>query len=96
MAQDNKITKYEVQPIENPNGTLAGLRIQRTERFSRVSDSGAVLSYGHTTDVGDPMEIPWNKVADLVRELVDWPLYYANGEAARDRRDPVSWPNSGE
>lgn len=84
MAQDKKVTKYDVQPVENPDGTLAGLIIQRTERISRVSDKGARLSYGATEDVGDPLEIPLSKVSDLVRELVDWPLWYASGDAARD------------
>lgn len=85
MAVDRKITKYEVNPIENPDGTLGGLRIQRTERITRESDTGATLNYGSTTDVGDPMEIPLSKVADLIRELADWPMYYANGDAMRDR-----------
>jgi hypothetical protein len=94
MATDRKITEYSVQPIENHDGTLGGLTIQRTERIARVSDSGAALSFGTAKEVGDPLEIPASKVADLARELVDWSLYYATGQAARDRRDPVQWPNS--
>lgn len=86
MAVDRKITKYEVHPMENADGTLEGLRIQRTERTTRESDSGATLSYGQTVDVGDALEIPASKVADLVRQLVDWPLYFATGEAERDMR----------
>lgn len=84
MARDVRKTEYNVQPLENPDGTLEGLSIQRTVRVSRVADDGRVLSYGSTEDVGEPLEILANKVADLVRELVDWPLYYARGEAARE------------
>ncbi len=86
MAEDRKITEYQVRTIDNPDGTLAGLAIQRTERISRVADNGNVLSYGTTVNVGDPLEVPLSKVSDLVRELVDWPIYYASGQAARDAR----------
>ncbi|AEK10050.1 hypothetical protein FDH96_gp117 [Mycobacterium phage Rey] len=85
MAQDRKITKYDVRPLENADGTLEGLSIQKTERITRESDNGRTLDYGHTVDVGDPLEIPASKVADLVRELVDWPLYFATGRAASER-----------
>ncbi|QSM01184.1 hypothetical protein SEA_NANOSMITE_160 [Mycobacterium phage Nanosmite] len=85
MATDRKITKYEVQPLENADGTLEGLKIQRTERIQRESDNGRVLDYGYPVrDVGEPLEIPASKISDLVRELVDWPLYYATGQAARE------------
>ena len=93
MAEDRKVTRYNVHPVENPDGTLAGLRIDVDERIERVSDNGAVLDRGLPVTV-QSLEVPQSKVADLVRELVDWPLYYANGEAARDSRKPVSWPNS--
>ncbi|QCG76928.1 hypothetical protein SEA_XIANYUE_75 [Mycobacterium phage XianYue] len=83
MAQDRKITKYEVRPLEE-NNELTGLSIQRTERWQRESDNGRVLDYGTTTNVGDPLEVPASKVADLVRELVDWPIYFATGAAARE------------
>ncbi|QTF81501.1 hypothetical protein SEA_TARSUSIV_77 [Mycobacterium phage TarsusIV] len=83
MAQDRKITKYEVRPLEE-NNELTGLSIQRTERWQRESDNGRVLDYGMTKNVGDPLEIPASKVADLVRELVDWPIYFATGAAARE------------
>lgn len=85
MAVDKKVTSYDVQPIENPDGTLGGLSIQKIERIERVSDTGATLRYGQRNDVGEPLEIPVSKVATLVHELVDWPLYYATGQAARDR-----------
>ena len=85
MAVDRKRTEYTVQPMENEDGTLEGLRIQRTERVIRESDTGAILNHGWPTNVGEPLEIPASKVADLVRELTDWPLYYATGQAARDR-----------
>ncbi|AVP41927.1 hypothetical protein SEA_JSQUARED_85 [Mycobacterium phage Jsquared] len=84
MAQDRKITKYEVSPLESANGELEGLKIQRTERIQRESDNGRILNYGWTNDVGEPLEIPASKIPDLVRELVDWPLYYATGAAARE------------
>ncbi|ASZ75418.1 hypothetical protein PBI_JOSHKAYV_79 [Mycobacterium phage JoshKayV] len=84
MAQDHKITKYDVRPLEDADGDLTGLAIQRTERWERRADNGRVLDYGQTTNVGDPLEIPSSKVADLVRELVDWPLYFATGNARRE------------
>ncbi|EHB47617.1 hypothetical protein MycrhDRAFT_5743 [Mycolicibacterium rhodesiae JS60] len=83
MAHDRKITKYEVQPIET-GGVLEGLSIQRTERITRESDNGRTLDYGRTKNVGEPLEIPVSKVADLVRELVDWPLYFASGQAMEE------------
>lgn len=94
MAYDQVKTEYDVQPIENPDGTLGGLKIQQTRRLLRVRDDGAVLNFGRSEDVGSALEIPWGKVEELVRELVSWPLYYASGQAARDRAKPVSWPNS--
>ncbi|AZV00870.1 hypothetical protein KIY87_gp25 [Mycobacterium phage Malec] len=84
MAFDRKITKYEVRPLEDADSDLEGLSIQRTERIQRESDNGRVLDYGQTVNVGDPLEIPASKVADLVRELVDWPLYFATGAARRE------------
>ncbi|AGS82759.1 hypothetical protein ANNAL29_78 [Mycobacterium phage AnnaL29] len=84
MAQDRKITKYEVSPIDNPDGTLAGLTIQKTERITRESDNGKVLNYGTTVDVGDPLEIPVGKLSTLVGDIVNWIGWYANGDAARD------------
>lgn len=76
MAQDRKITKYEVDPIEE-NDRLTGLRIQRTERWVRESDNGKLLSRGLTENVGEPLEIPITKIADLIRDLSDWPIWYA-------------------
>lgn len=86
MATDRTITKYEVNSMENADGTLEGLIIQRTARVTRESETGKTLNYGATVNVGEPLEIPISKVADLIRELADWPIYYANGQAARDRR----------
>ncbi|AHJ86533.1 hypothetical protein ST20ES_80 [Mycobacterium phage 20ES] len=83
MAQDHKITKYTVRPLEE-NNELTGLAIQRTERWERRADNGRVLDYGMTTNVGEPLEVPASKVADLVRELVDWAIYFATGAAARE------------
>lgn len=76
MAEDRKITKYEVNPVEE-SGRLVGLSIQRTERWTRESNNGRTLDYGQTKDVGEPLEIPISKVSDLVRELTDWPIWYA-------------------
>ncbi|AIW02970.1 hypothetical protein PBI_LARENN_75 [Mycobacterium phage Larenn] len=77
MAQDRKITKYEVSPIEEGD-VLVGLKIQRTERITRESATGKTLNYGYTVDVGDPLEIPISKISDLIRELADWPIWYAS------------------
>lgn len=93
MAWNRKTTSYDVHPIENPDGTLAGLRITQDERVDRLSDADAVLKRGEIKEVAS-IEIPWRKVEGLARDLINWPLYYASGNAARDRRDPVSWPNS--
>ena len=79
MARQKKITKYEVQPMEE-SGMLLGLSIQRTERWTRESDNGRTLSYGQTVDVGAPLEIPISKVSDVVRELVDWTVWFATGK----------------
>jgi hypothetical protein len=76
MAHDRKITKYEVQPIEEGE-RLIGLTIQRTERWTRESTTGKTLDYGQTKNVGDAFEIPITKVSDLIRELADWPIWYA-------------------
>jgi len=79
VARERKITKYEVHPIEE-SGMLLGLSIQKTERRTRESDNGRTLDYGQTVDVGAPLEVPISKVADLVRELVDWTVWYASGK----------------
>lgn len=84
MASERKITKYEVQPIET-DGKLEGLSIQRTERWTRESDNGRTLDYGQTANVGEPLEIPISKVADLIRELADWPIYFLSEQAAKER-----------
>jgi hypothetical protein len=86
MATDRTITKFEVSTTENDDGTLLSLNIQRTQRVTRESETGKTLSYGSTVSMGEPMEIPISKVPDLIRELADWPIYYATGQAARDRR----------
>jgi hypothetical protein len=79
VAKNRKITKYEVTPIEESD-RLVSLSIQRTERWTRESDNGRTLDYGQTVDVGAPLEIPMSKVADLVRELVDWTAWFATGK----------------
>lgn len=86
MAYDKTVIDFRVQPTENDEGELTGLRIQKQQRVGRMSDTGAVLSYGTTDDVGDEMVVPVNKLAALVSELIDWPLYYATGQAERDKR----------
>ncbi|AEL17882.1 hypothetical protein TRIXIE_78 [Mycobacterium phage Trixie] len=87
MAEDRKITKYEVSPLDNPDGTLAGLAIQRTERIQREAANGRVLDYGYPTrNVGDPLEVPIGKVNALIGEMVNWLSWYANGDAARDSK----------
>jgi hypothetical protein len=84
MAETKKITKYDVNPMELPGGILEGLSIQRTERVTRVADNGRVLDYGHTVNVGDPLEIPISKIGQLIADLVSWPIYFSNGDAARE------------
>ena len=80
MAVDRKVMKFDVRPIESVEGRLTALKVQRTERVQRVSETGKTLNYGVTSDVGNPLEIPIGHIADLVRELADWPIWYASGK----------------
>ena len=75
MAYDKKKTTYDVQPVE-VNGRLVGLEIRRWERVDRVSDNDKVLERG-ASNLIISMEIPISKVSDLVRELTDWPIWFA-------------------
>ena len=75
MAYNKKTTTYEVQAVEE-NRKLVGLEIQRWERVNRVSDDGKVLERG-AKNLIISMEIPISKVSDLVRELTDWPIWFA-------------------
>lgn len=84
MATNVNKTGFTVQVVENDDGTLAALTIQKTLRVSRVADNGRVLDAGMVSDVGDAMQVPAHYLADLVRELVDWPMYYACGAAAQE------------
>lgn len=83
MAKDVVIKDFSVQPVEE-DGHLVALTIQPTVRVGRRSSDGKVLSYGMTRDEGGPITIPVSKLADLIRELADWPIYYASGEYIRD------------
>lgn len=80
MATNRTVTNFDVRPVEGDDGKLAALKVQRTERVKRVSETGKMLNYGITNDVGEPLEIPIGHVADLVRELTDWPVWYATGK----------------
>lgn len=80
MAVDRTVIKFDVWPVEGEGGKLTGLKVQRTERVKRVSETGKTLNYGITTDVGDPFEVPIDHVADLIHELADWPIWYATGK----------------
>ena len=75
MAYDKKKTTYDVQPVE-VNGRLVGLEIRRWEQVNRVSDNDKVLERG-ASNLIISMEIPISKVSDLVRELTDWPIWFA-------------------
>jgi len=86
MAYDKTVTKFNVQPSEDAEGNLTGIRIQCTVATTRMSDDGKELRRGWPEDYGPEMFVPASHVADLARELVDWPLYFATGQAARDRR----------
>lgn len=80
MAIDRTIINFDVQPVEDGEGNLIAIRVQRTERVKRVSETGGVLNRGMTTDVGEALEVPIGHVADLIRELADWPIWYATGK----------------
>ena len=86
MAKDVEVLEFYVQPVEDKDGNLEGLSIQPTVRKKRVSDDGKMLSYGVTEDRGEALVVPAGHIADLARELVDWPVYYAVGQASEDRR----------
>lgn len=75
MAYNKKRTTYDVNPVE-VNGRLTGLEIRRWESIDRLSDNDKLLERGCTTLV-EEMEIPISKVSDLVRELTDWPIWFA-------------------
>lgn len=38
-----------------------------------------LLFYEMTEDDGEAIEVPTSKLADLIRELVDWTTYYVTG-----------------
>lgn len=80
MAVDRTVVKFDVRPTEDIEGKLTALKVQRTERVKRVSENGKTLNYGITNDIGEALEIPIGHVADLVRELTDWPIWYATGK----------------
>jgi|688.fasta_scaffold165249_4 hypothetical protein len=80
MAVDRTIINFDVRPVEGGDGKLTALKVQRTERVKRVSDTGKTLNYGVTKDVGEAFEVPIGHVADLIRELADWPIWYATGK----------------
>lgn len=85
MARDKVIREFRIQPVDGDDGSLAAITIQPTTRTARLSDDGKVLAYGWTVDDGAALEIPVGKLADLIRELADWPIYYASGEYVRDQ-----------
>ena len=80
MAADSTVIKFDVQPVEDDEGKLTALKLQRTARVKRVSATGKTLDYGSTNDVGESFEVPIGHVADLIRELADWPIWYAVGK----------------
>ena len=75
MAFDKKVTSYDVSP-EEVNDKLVSLTIRRWERMERHSDNGKVLDRGSVRLV-EEMDIPISKVSNLVRELTDWPIWFA-------------------
>lgn len=80
MAHDKKITKYDVQPVEY-NGKLIALSLRKEQRVQRVSEDGKVLDGGWaSTTIEEIAEIPISKIPDLVRELVDWTVWFAQGK----------------
>lgn len=80
MAHDKKITKYDVQPVEY-NGKLIALALRKETRVQRVSENGRVLDFGWSnTLIEEIAEIPISKIPDLVRELVDWTVWFAQGK----------------
>lgn len=85
MAKDVRIQEFRVQPVED-NGRLAALTIQPTVKIKRVSQDGKVLSWGWAEDDGEPITVPIKNLADLIRELVDWPTYFASGEYEHDNQ----------
>lgn len=80
MAVDRTVTGFDVRPVEDDEGKLTALKVQRTARVKRVSATGKTLDYGSTNDVGEPFEVPIGHVSDLIRELADWPIWYATGK----------------
>jgi hypothetical protein len=80
MAVDRTVTGFDVRPVEDDEGKLIALKVQRTARVKRVSVAGKTLDYGSTNDVGEAFEIPIGHVPDLIRELADWPIWYATGK----------------
>lgn len=77
MAYNKDAHSYDVQPIE-ADGALTGVRITHEKRTVRLSESGSILDYGYSTRaVVAEIEVPINKLSDLVRELTDWPIWYA-------------------
>jgi len=94
MAYDKVIDDIDVHPDENEDGTLKGLRLQLTRRVVRKAEDGRTMDRGYPADIGEPLFVPVDDIGALISEMVSWPTYYATGESARDRREPVSWPNS--
>ncbi|HEX2616637.1 MAG TPA: hypothetical protein VHL57_03790 [Flavobacteriales bacterium] len=93
MAYTVERIGFDVQPYDNDDGTLKGVRLSRELRIERKSDDGRVLDRGWP-EAQASIDIPAERVEDVIKELVSWMCYYATGEAAKDSRDPVSWPNS--
>lgn len=80
MAKDIVRKGFDVQPVDE-NGKLKALVIRPTTRTARVSADGKVLSYGQTEYLeNQSLEVPVDKLADLIRELADWPIWYAKGQ----------------
>lgn len=82
MAHNKKITKYDVQPVEE-SGKLIALSLRKETRVQRVSENGRVLDFGWGSSLIEEIaEIPISKIPDLVRELVDWTVWFAQGKDA--------------
>lgn len=86
MAHDLTITGFTVTPVDDGPDRMIALTIQPTITTSRIAANGAVLTYGEPQPAGDPIVVPANQIADLARELADWPVYYATGRAHADMR----------
>lgn len=78
MARNVERTRFRVSPVSEGD-KLKALQIQKTRRFERVSEDGRTLDYGHAEDIGEPLEIPVHQLTNIVRQIVSWAVYFADG-----------------